>query len=118
MITLRLDINEVNDIYSALKDTKAFVEANDLERVAALTEKIKSQSEADVSSWDGYVTNEVNSLLELFLPISESGNVGIKYEKAKGTADSGEQYDIDGKAQGVYINIVFNFENPIDIDVE
>ncbi len=67
------------------------------------------------TAWELYVRNEVNSLLDTFLPEAISGNVGIKYDhpilKISPKTDKAE---IDeSKATGVFISISFEFAAPI-----
>jgi hypothetical protein len=75
-----------------------------------LTEKQKQ-----ALKWMQYVSDEVNALLGIFLPISQSGTVGVKYNKhIKAMYESGPEYD-EKKADGVEIRLVFDFEKAVDI---
>jgi hypothetical protein len=115
MITLRLTIDEVNGIHQALEDAKAFVEEEDVAPISAIVDKIKEQAEKDVSSWDGYVINEVNSVLELLIPEADSGNIGITYDKVvKEMYETGPVYE-PGLAKGVSINVVLTFPDTIKV---
>jgi len=114
MITLRLTIDEINSVYKALDEYKSQEPVSP--EITNIVNKIKDQAEKDISTWDGYVTNEVNSILELLLPESNSGNVGIKYERVMVTTDSGEMVPDEGKASGVSVNIVLTFEKPIELE--
>ena len=115
MITLRLNIEEINMIYGALI---TMVGENNSEKSAAallLSGKVQTQAEKDVSSWDGYVVNEVNSVLELLLPEAESGNIGITYDKPEiERYETGPVYD-ETQANGVSINVVLKFNDTIKI---
>ena len=118
MITLRLAVADINVIYDALKFIKEDAEKNGHATVE-LFEKvmvfIKEASEQDISTWDGYVTNEVNSVLEALLPEAESGNIGISYDKPiLEQYETGPIYD-ESKANGVSINIVLKFPEAIAI---
>ena len=71
--------------------------------------------EERAKAWEEYVRNEVNSLLDTFLPESISGNVGIKYEyPSKGqNPKTGEEMIDESKATGVFLSIMFEFAAPI-----
>jgi hypothetical protein len=61
-------------------------------------------------AWMNYVSDEVNALLAIFLPLSKEGVVGIKYMPAvKEMLETGPEHDTS-KASGVEIRLVFNFE--------
>lgn len=61
-------------------------------------------------AWMNYVSDEVNALLALFLPISKEGVVGVKYKPVVvARYESGPQYDTS-KTEGVEVRLVFNFE--------
>jgi hypothetical protein len=69
-------------------------------------------------AWMNYVAEEVSTLLNLYLPISKSGTVGVKYNRAiKTMYESGPEYDPD-KASGVEVRLVFEFENVVEIPKE
>ena len=102
MITLRLDINDVNALYTSIEryqEDVGGIESNQGKELEELKNLIKQQAEKDVSTWDGYVVNEVNNVLELFLPESEKGNIGITYNKPI-LEEMGPIYD-NTKAKGV-----------------
>ena len=72
----------------------------------------------DVTPWMEYVTGEVLSLLRLFLPVSKSGNIGIKYKNpVVATYETHEEID-KTKADAVAFTVVLEFEEPIDIPKE
>ena len=65
--------------------------------------------------WTKFVRYEVNSCLDKFFPVIKSGNVGVKYTNpVKEKYETHTEYDKD-KAIGVTINLVFDFENTINI---
>jgi hypothetical protein len=65
--------------------------------------------------WTKFVRHEVNSCLDKFFPVIKSGNVGIKYTNpVKVQYESGPEYD-KSKAIGVTINLVFDFEEAVNI---
>ena len=66
-------------------------------------------------AWMNYVSEEVNTLLGLFLPLCRSGTVGVRYDKVvKAVYESGPEYD-PNKAKGVEIRLVFDFESEVSI---
>ena len=68
--------------------------------------------------WMTYVRNEVNTLLDIFLPVSKSGTVGVKYNKAVvAVYESGPELD-PNIAEGVEIRLVFDFDNKVKIPKE
>jgi hypothetical protein len=71
--------------------------------------------EERAKAWEEYVRNEVNSLLDTFLPEAVSGNVGIKYEHPSHGFDSktGKEIIDESTATGVYLSIMFEFAAPI-----
>ncbi len=76
-------------------------------------ELTKEQKQA--IAWMNYVANEVHTLLEIFLPISKSGTVGVLYNKAvTAVHESGPEHD-PNKAEGVEIRIVFDFDKVQEI---
>lgn len=82
---------------------------NDLQETKKEVEPTDEQKQA--VAWMNYVSNEVNTLLGIFLPVSKSGTIGVKYNRAvKAVYESGPEYDPD-KARGVEIHVVFDFEN-------
>lgn len=71
-------------------------------------------------SWEEYVRNEVNSLLDTFLPVSVNGNVGIRYKKPLVSIQPGNVnpvYD-EAHAEAVQVSLVFQFGETIDIPTE
>jgi len=73
-------------------------------------------AEERAKAWEEYVRTEINSMLDIYLPESVTGNIGIKYEhpvKRVDPATGAPEID-DKKATGVYISIMFEFARPID----
>jgi hypothetical protein len=76
-------------------------------------EKLKGALE-----WEKYVRGEINALLDMFLPFSKNGIVGLKYvNPEKERYESGVVYKED-KAIGVNIAIRFDFDEEFDIPKE
>lgn len=68
--------------------------------------------------WMNYVSDEVNALLAIFLPISKEGVVGMKYKPVLvETLETGPVYD-KNRAEGVEIRLIFNFEDKIELPPE
>lgn len=69
-------------------------------------------------AWMQYVSDEVNTLLSIYLPISKNGTVGVKYNKhIKAMYESGPEYD-PNLADGVEIRLVFEFEGAVEMPKE
>lgn len=85
-------------------------------------EKIEELVASDLSpeeiaaAWEQYVRDEVNSLLDIFLPEAINGNVGVMYERPIKKVDvkTGQRISEDNKATAVDIHIVFEFPKPIE----
>lgn len=78
-------------------------------------ELTEEEKEAVAKQWEAYVRNEVNALLNIYLPNSVSGNIGIKYANpVKVRYETHTEYD-KTKAIAVNIDIVFKFNKEIDI---
>jgi hypothetical protein len=72
--------------------------------------------EERAAAWEKYVRDEVNSLLDTFLPEAISGNVGVKYDhpvKQK-SPKTGKAVLDETKANGVFLSIKFEFAAPIE----
>ncbi len=81
-----------------------------------LTEEEKAEIGAQ---WEEYVRTELSMLLDIYLPNSIAGNVGIKYaHPIIETNEIGEVFINEDKAVGVNISINFKFVNEIDIPKE
>ena len=82
--------------------------------IKKLLEEIPPEERA--KAWEEYVREEVNSLLDTFLPESISGNVGIKYEHPvlQISPKTGKKEIDESKATGVYLSIMFEFAAPIE----
>ena len=67
------------------------------------------------TSWEEYARNEVNALLDMFLPDTDAGNIGIKYNHPiKARYETHTEYDED-KVNGVEIRVVFKFSNDLPV---
>lgn len=76
--------------------------------------------EERAAAWEKYVRDEVNSLLDTFLPESITGNVGVKYNHpVKRVNPKTGQKEIDEEtASGVFLAIEFEFAAPIKFYAE
>jgi hypothetical protein len=81
--------------------------------------ELTEEERAEVArQWETYVRSEVNALLDIFLPNSVNGNVGIKYANpVRAKYETHTEYDTD-KAIGVNINIVFMFDREVNLPKE
>lgn len=71
--------------------------------------------EEKAEMWIKYVRNGVNSLLDIYLPVAKSGNIGIRYTPHEiERLETGPVYD-ETKADAVLVSIVFKFDKPIDL---
>lgn len=92
-------------------------EVNEKEKVTEAKEEEVTKEET-AAQWEMYVRNELNTLLDIYLPASIHGNVGIKYvNPVKAKYETHTDYD-KTKAVGVQMSIVFAFEKPIDVPKE
>jgi hypothetical protein len=72
--------------------------------------------EEKVAAWEAYVRNEVNAALDIYLPKTVSGNIGIKYvPHFISRSEAGDEVD-ETKADSVGIFVVLDFEEPIDLN--
>lgn len=76
----------------------------------------KLTNEEKAVAWEKYVRTEVNALLDLYLPLAKSGNIGIKYvphivEKL----ENGDILD-NNTADAVGLFIALDFEKPLPLD--
>ena len=80
------------------------------------TDTSKDEAEKEqVVAWMNYVSDEVGTLLGLFLPISKSGTVGVKYNHVvTAVSESGPEYH-PHVAESVEIRLVFEFEKAQEI---
>lgn len=87
----------------------------DEERVV-LTEEEK---ETLAKEWEDYVRREVNALLDIYLPDSIAGNVGIKYaHPVIESYEDGTKKINEDLAVGVNIHINFRFKGSVEIPKE
>jgi hypothetical protein len=80
------------------------------------TEEVElTDEQKQALAWMTYVSNEVNILLEMFLPVSKNASVGVLYKRAvTAVHESGPEYD-PNKADGVEVRILFDFANVMEI---
>ena len=72
-------------------------------------------NEEKAKTWESYVRNGVNSLLDIYLPVAKSGNIGIRYTPHEvERLETGPVYN-ETKADAVLVSLVFEFEKPIDL---
>ena len=79
-------------------------------------EEIKEPTREEMAArWESYVRNEVNALLDVYLPASLYGNVGVKY--ANPVREKYETHEVidDTKAVGVSVTLMFTFDGEIDV---
>lgn len=81
-----------------------------------LTEEEKAEM---ALKWEAYVRNELNSLLDIYLPNTIAGNVGVKYAHPiiESYEDGTKKID-DKMAVGVNIHINFRFAGTAEIPKE
>jgi len=85
----------------------------DEERIEPTEEELAKMA----AEWETYVRDELNSLLDIYLPNAIAGNVGIKYaHPVLETYVDGSDAKIDEKAAvGVNININLRFRGTVDL---
>lgn len=72
-------------------------------------------SEEKAEAWANWVRAEVNSALDIYLSKALSGHINVRYyPKIVEMLESGPVTD-DTKASGVLLSIVFEFEEPLDL---
>jgi len=80
-------------------------------------EEIKEEEVKQVQTtedWEEFVKSEVLAALELFLPNSKDGKLGIVYKKTvRENTEAGPVY-YENKAEGVEIIISLNFQEVMD----
>lgn len=85
------------------------VEINEKEELMEEKKEVEPTKEEMARVWEAYVRNELNTLLDIYLPIAVEGTVGIKYvHPVKATYETHTEYDKD-KAAGVQLSVVFTF---------
>lgn len=82
--------------------------------------ELTEEEKADMAAkWELYVRSELNALLDIYLPNSIAGNVGIKYAHPVMSSYEDGTKDVDEKkAVGVNIHINFRFAETIDVPEE
>lgn len=74
-----------------------------------------TNNEKDIK-WEDYVRNEVNALLDIYLPFCKTGTVGIKYEHPVNyQLEDGTKVFKDHLCSGVTLNLVFEFDKELKI---
>ena len=68
------------------------------------------------AAWDDYVRDQVNNLLDTYLPEAINGNMGIKYINPVEKVDvkTGNKIINKDKAKGVIITLMFEFPEEIE----
>jgi len=90
-------------------------DSKEIQEEVESTEAELTDEQKQALAWMTYVSNEVNTLLEMFLPVSKSSSVGVLYKRAvTAVTESGPEYDLN-KAEGVEIRILFDFANVLEI---
>lgn len=81
-----------------------------------IVEEVKDMTEEErAAAWEKWVRSELNSALDIFLPISKAGDVFTSYRAHKlEQLETGPVYS-KNLASGVSITMVFEFEKPIDV---
>jgi len=81
-----------------------------------LTEEERAEMAA---KWETYVRDELNALLDIYLPNTVAGNVGIKYaHPIISSYEDGTKNVDEKKAVGVNIHINFRFADVVEIPEE
>ena len=72
--------------------------------------------EEQAVAWEKWVREEVNTALDLYLPLASSGHINVKYNPLiLEELESGPVYDKD-KITAVLLSLIFEFTEPIKID--
>lgn len=81
-----------------------------------IVEDVKEMTKEErAEAWANYVRTEVNSALNIYLDKAISGHINVRYyPHVTEVLESGPQTD-DNKADGVLLSIVFEFEEPLDL---
>jgi len=76
---------------------------------------MSEDTELKGTSWEEYARSEVNALLDMFLPDTDAGNIGIKYNHPiKARYETHTEYD-ENKVNGVEIRVVFKFSSDLPV---
>ena len=81
------------------------------------SENVKEISPTErAAAWEVYVRKEVNRVLDIYLPESVTGTVGIDYLRPVLRIDSksGKQILNEKKAKGVSVTLVFEFADEVE----
>jgi len=71
--------------------------------------------EEQESAWEDWVRNEVNSALDIYLPISKIGHVNLSYSAVVLEQTEAGPVFSDNLKDAVMISLVFDFKDPVDI---
>jgi len=80
-----------------------------------MVDEIKETTREEIAkSWEDYVREEVGNILDLYLPITERGDIGIRYgSPILGTMEDGTDIVEYNKANSVAVTLILRFESPI-----
>jgi hypothetical protein len=71
--------------------------------------------EEKAEAWAKWIRSEVNSALDIYLPVSKEGFVQIQYSPhVIEVLETGPVYHTT-KMDAVRISLIFEFENPVDL---
>lgn len=81
-----------------------------------VTDVTKLTNEEKAEAWAKWVRSEVNAALDIYLDKAISGHINVKYyPHIMSMTEAGPETD-ETKADGVLLSIVFEFENPINLN--
>jgi hypothetical protein len=108
-------INEKDEVKLIPHDVSGLIMAEETKKDEMVKDLSGLTNEQKELAWETYVRNGVNSLLDVYLPVSKDGNIGIRYTPHEvEKLESGPVYD-ETKADSVLISIVFKFDEPLDL---
>ena len=112
MVTLRLTEEELDLLKNYVPNPASMSGTAVVNSLYTLKNKILEAGHKE--PWEEYVVDEVNTLLELYLPDSKTGNLGIRYSHPESARyEDGPVYD-ESKVNGVMISLVFEFINNLE----
>jgi hypothetical protein len=89
-----------------------------------MTDDTKKENVLDLSNltleeqevlWQGWVKNEVNAVLDIFLPVSKAGDVNVSYNAVVIEETEAGKVFSDCLKDAVMVSLVFKFKEPINI---
>lgn len=87
----------------------------DLDKENIVQDVQEMSTEEKAEAWAKWVRSEVNSALDIYLAKALSGHINVRYyPHVIEIQESGPLTD-ETKADGVLLSIVFEFEEPIDL---